>query len=94
MYQPFFALQRRLEELNPAMETLASEQMMKPDGDVELAPEEVENFRFAVDQRVPECDHGYDGPGARSHGQYLTCLARTGVAILDELNNHPWSGMT
>ena len=49
MYQPFFALQRRLEELNPAMETLASEQMMKPDGDVELAPEEVENFRCADD---------------------------------------------
>ena len=37
--------QRRLEELNPTMETLASEQMMKPDGDVELSPEEVENFR-------------------------------------------------
>ena len=28
------------------METLASEQMMKPDGDVELAPEQVENFRW------------------------------------------------
>ena len=42
-----FFLQRRLEELNPAMETLASEQMMKPDGDVELAPEQVENFRWA-----------------------------------------------
>ena len=53
-----FPLQRRLEELNPAMETLASEQMMKPDGDVELAPEEVENFRSADDQRVPVCDHG------------------------------------
>ena len=38
-------LQRRLEELNPTMETLASEQMMKPDGDVELSPEEVANFR-------------------------------------------------
>ena len=46
------------------METLASEQMMKPDGDVELAPEEVENFRSADDQRVPVCDHGYDGSGA------------------------------
>ena len=34
------------------METLASEQMMKPDGDVELAPEEVENFRCADDQSV------------------------------------------
>ena len=41
--------QRRLEELNPTMETLASEQMMKPDGDVELSPEEVENFRWADD---------------------------------------------
>ena len=39
------SFQRRLEELNPTMETLASEQMMKPDGDVELSPEEVENFR-------------------------------------------------
>ena len=43
-----FLIQRRLEELNPGMETLASEQMMKPDGDVELAPEEVENFRCAI----------------------------------------------
>ena len=31
------------------METLASEQMMKPDGDVELSPEEVADFRWADD---------------------------------------------
>ena len=37
--------QRRLEELNPSMETLASEQIMKPDGDVELSPDEVANFQ-------------------------------------------------
>jgi len=42
---PRMTFQRRLEELNPTMETLASEQMMKPDGDVELSPEEVANFR-------------------------------------------------
>jgi len=52
---PRMTFQRRLEELNPAMETLASEQMMKPDGDVELAPEEVENFRVPS---CPKCDTG------------------------------------
>jgi len=52
---PRMTFQRRLEELNPTMETLASEQMMKPDGDVELSPEEVANFRVP---NCPKCDTG------------------------------------
>ena len=60
--------QRRLEELNPTMETLASEQMMKPDGDVELSLEEVENFRW-TDSLLCECEYG--GSDAMARGGYF-----------------------